>query len=124
MVVVRATARTYITSQWEKSQVLAWKTYCCDSNKDIVNSAHLVEDESRVEPHDGAKGRDDRERDGNACNSISAGVAASSHRIEWSSSRCKCGDMLVVRRKWKTETRNPNGGFADMQEECDEYLLL
>jgi hypothetical protein len=102
-----------------KSQVLAWKTYCCDSNEDIVDSTHLVEDKSRVEPHDGAKGSDDRKRDGNACNSISAGVTAGSHRIEWSS-RCGVGDVLVVRQKWKTETRNPSGGFADMQEECDQ----
>ena len=83
--------------------MLVWRTYCCDSNEDIVNSAHLVEDESRVKSHDGAKGSDDRERDGNACDSITAGVAASSHCIEWSSS-CGCDKLLVVKQREKNET--------------------
>lgn len=80
-------------------------TYCRDSNKDIVNSAHLVQDESRVESHDGAKSRHDCERDGNACDSISAGVAASSHCIGWSSERC-C-DMLVVRQEVEDRNSKP-----------------
>ena len=117
MVVVSATAKTYCTSQWW-FKVVEWRTYCCDSDEDIVSSAHLVKEESRVESHDGAKGRHDCERDGNACDSISAGVAASSHCIGCSN-RCSC-DMLVVKQRWKTETRNPSGGIADVQEECDQ----
>jgi hypothetical protein len=94
--------------------VLVGRTYCCDSNEHIVNSTHLVEEEPRVKPQHGANGSSDGERNGNARDSISTGMAASSHCTGRSS---RCGrDMLVMKQMLEDKLENPSGGLAGMQE--------